>query len=128
MSGHHPRVTDPCRSRLATPEARSSPTLLTPADRPAACRPPALRPARTRSRDCCAIIHLPAPPCLQACDSTFAPGREITRHLQELVALEAECCTFLTLQLTTTADAVSLTITGPPEAQRQLAEIFAPTS
>jgi hypothetical protein len=36
--------------------------------------------------------------------------------LRELIALEAECCPFLTLALHTTGDALALTITGPDEA------------
>jgi hypothetical protein len=36
--------------------------------------------------------------------------------LRELVALEAECCPFLMLDLRTAGDAVVLTITGPDEA------------
>jgi hypothetical protein len=48
--------------------------------------------------------------------------------LRHLIALEADCCTFLTMQLTTASDAVSLTVTGPPEAQAQLADLFTPAS
>jgi hypothetical protein len=44
--------------------------------------------------------------------------------LRELVALEAECCPFLTLHLRRTGDAVELTITGPDEAAPIIAELF----
>jgi hypothetical protein len=36
--------------------------------------------------------------------------------LRELVALEAECCPFLALDLRRVGDALELTITGPEEA------------
>ena len=45
--------------------------------------------------------------------------------LRELVALEAECCPFLTLELSRASDALELTITGPEEAAPIIAELFA---
>ena len=45
--------------------------------------------------------------------------------LRELVALEAECCPFLTLDLRRAGDELVLTITGPDEAAPIIAELLA---
>jgi hypothetical protein len=44
--------------------------------------------------------------------------------LRELVALEAECCPFLTLDLRRDGDALALTVTGPDDAAPLIAELF----
>jgi hypothetical protein len=54
---------------------------------------------------------------------SFAPAAEPA--LRELVALEAECCPFLTLDLRRAGDAVQLTVTGPAGAAPIIAELFA---
>jgi hypothetical protein len=59
---------------------------------------------------------------------TFGPGPQIEQELRRLIALEADCCAFLTMTLTAADGTVSLTVTGPPEAQVQLADIFTPFS
>jgi hypothetical protein len=57
---------------------------------------------------------------------TFPAGGPIEEELRHLVAVEAECCEFLTMTLTTTAHEMTLAVAGPPEAQAQLADIFEP--
>lgn len=59
---------------------------------------------------------------------TFAARPHIEEKLRHLIALEAECCVFLKMRLNSTADNVSLTITGLPEAHAQLRDIFAATA
>ena len=44
--------------------------------------------------------------------------------LRELVALEARCCPFLTVDLRRTRDTLELTITGPDEASPIIAALF----
>jgi hypothetical protein len=53
----------------------------------------------------------------------FDPSAEPA--LRELVALEAKCCPFLTLELARAGDALELTITGPDEAAPIIAGLFA---
>jgi hypothetical protein len=59
---------------------------------------------------------------------TFAAGSRIEQELRHLIALEADCCALLAMGLSTDAETVSLTVTGPPEAQAQLVDIFAAIS
>lgn len=59
---------------------------------------------------------------------TFPAETPIEQELRHLIALEADCCAFLAMRLGTDADSVSLTVTGPTEAQAQLVDIFAPTA
>ena len=47
------------------------------------------------------------------------------RRLRELVAAEAECCSFLTFDLRRHGDELHLEVTGPAEAQPVIAEVFA---
>ena len=54
----------------------------------------------------------------------FPASAALGAQLERLIALEAECCPFLTLTAQTSAGQLSLTITGPPEAQAQLAELW----
>jgi hypothetical protein len=53
----------------------------------------------------------------------FDPAAEPV--LLELIALEAECCPFLTLALGRVGDDLVLRITGPEEAAPIIAELFA---
>src|SRR5690348_11653661 len=55
----------------------------------------------------------------------FAAGTATEAALQAVVAAEAECCPFLTLDLRRTGDALELTVTGPDEAAPIIAELFA---
>jgi hypothetical protein len=55
----------------------------------------------------------------------FAADPVTEAALQALVAVEAECCSFLTLDLRRAGDALELTITGPEEAAPIVAELFA---
>lgn len=54
---------------------------------------------------------------------TFAP--EGWDAVQRYVALESQCCSFLTLRAERTANAVVLTVTGRPEARPWIDQIFA---
>ena len=45
-------------------------------------------------------------------------------ELRELVAAEARCCPFLTLSLRAHGDLVELDVSGPPEAQGIVEEMF----
>jgi hypothetical protein len=52
----------------------------------------------------------------------FDPAAEPA--LRELVALEAECCPFLRLDLRRAGDALELAITGPEDAAPLIAALF----
>jgi hypothetical protein len=52
-------------------------------------------------------------------------GLSAETALRAVVAAEAECCPFLTLDLRRAGDALELTITGPDEAAPIIAELFA---
>ena len=56
----------------------------------------------------------------------FAPGSEILTTLARLVALEHQCCRFLTFKmLVEPGDGpISLEVTGPPEAKAMIAEFL----
>jgi hypothetical protein len=54
----------------------------------------------------------------------FDPAAEPA--LRELMALEAQCCPFLTLDLRPAGDALELTVTGPSEAAPIIAELVGP--
>jgi hypothetical protein len=53
----------------------------------------------------------------------FRPDAE--PRVRELVALEAECCPFLTFAVTRDDDAVVVDVTGAPDAQPVIAQFFA---
>jgi hypothetical protein len=50
------------------------------------------------------------------------PG--LRADLEALVELEARCCAFLSLTMAAVDDAIVLDVTGPPEAQPLIAELF----
>lgn len=56
----------------------------------------------------------------------FEPAAEAA--LRELVALEAECCPFLALDLRRAGDALELTVTGPDEAAAVIGFAFTQTN
>jgi hypothetical protein len=56
---------------------------------------------------------------------TFANDARTEADLRELVAAEARCCAFLTLDLRAGAGDLVLDVTGPPEALRVIDELFA---
>ena len=56
---------------------------------------------------------------------TFEASAETERHLREIVAAEAQCCAFLRLDLRTADHALVLDVTGPPQAEPIIAELFA---
>ncbi|HEV3000022.1 MAG TPA: hypothetical protein VGW75_04710 [Solirubrobacteraceae bacterium] len=55
----------------------------------------------------------------------FAGGEDLAGQIREIVDAEAECCPFLTLDLRRDGEALELDVTGPPEAQPIIAELFA---
>jgi hypothetical protein len=55
---------------------------------------------------------------------TFPIDPQLERDLRELVALEAECCPFLTLEVAVGESEITLSVTGGKDAQGQLVEIF----
>lgn len=56
----------------------------------------------------------------------FAPHSEILARLARLVALEQECCRFLSFRIVVEAseNPVSLEVTGPPEAKSWIADFL----
>jgi len=54
----------------------------------------------------------------------FADAPGIEDALREAVAAEASCCSFLRMTLARTADGLVLDVTGPPEAQPVIAQLF----
>jgi hypothetical protein len=54
----------------------------------------------------------------------FLGGAEITAELEALVALEAECCPFLTMTVRCSTDRIKLEVTAPASAQPLIAELF----
>lgn len=55
---------------------------------------------------------------------TFADAGGARDRLEAIVAAEAACCPFLTLDLRRTAKGLVLDVTGPREAQPVIAELF----
>ena len=56
----------------------------------------------------------------------FTAGAATERALRELIAAEAECCPFLTIELRAENDVLVLDVTGPPDVQPVIAGLFAP--
>jgi hypothetical protein len=56
---------------------------------------------------------------------TFAASADTERRLREMIAAEARCCAFLRMDLWPAGDALVLEITGPPQAEPIIAEMFA---
>ena len=56
---------------------------------------------------------------------TFDPEDSVETDLRSLVAAEASCCPFLTLDLVAQCDELRLDVTGPADAQPIIAELFA---
>jgi hypothetical protein len=56
---------------------------------------------------------------------TFAAGADIERELRDVIAAEADCCSFLRLELSNDGETVRLDVTGPDDAQPILAELLA---
>jgi hypothetical protein len=54
----------------------------------------------------------------------FTARPELKADLDALVELEAQCCAFLSLTITGADDATVLEVTGPPDAQTLIAELF----
>jgi hypothetical protein len=55
----------------------------------------------------------------------FSPEPGAEAALAGVVAAEAECCPFLSLELRRTGESLELTITGPPDARPIVAALFA---
>jgi len=56
----------------------------------------------------------------------FGHNAAIAQELRALIALEAECCAFLSITVTRQDDLVVLDITGPPDAQSLIDALFTP--
>lgn len=56
---------------------------------------------------------------------TFTDSPATRRTLADLLAAEAECCAFLTMQLTRSGGELRLDVTGPEAAQPIIEELFA---
>jgi hypothetical protein len=56
---------------------------------------------------------------------TFTSGAGTEEALRELIAAEAECCSFLRMELARAGDELLLDVTGPEEAQPLIEEMFA---
>jgi hypothetical protein len=54
----------------------------------------------------------------------FMTRPEIRADLDALVVLEARCCAFLSLTVARADDAIVLEVTGAPEVQALIAELF----
>jgi hypothetical protein len=54
----------------------------------------------------------------------LTPGPGIRADLDALVELEARCCAFLSLTVAVADGAIVLDVTGAPEAQTLIAELF----
>jgi hypothetical protein len=54
----------------------------------------------------------------------FPPHAELAERLNDLVALERQCCPFLSFNTMETATAIRLEVTGPNEAMRVIEEFF----
>ena len=55
---------------------------------------------------------------------TFAGGDDLRPRLEDLVAREAECCPFLTMELSSADGTLVLDVTGPPEARPAVEQLF----
>jgi hypothetical protein len=71
-----------------------------------------------------AVMHATELPDGYAYEFAFSP--EMLAALARLVALEHECCRFLTFRISVTAGEAALTleVTGSPEAKRAIADFF----
>jgi hypothetical protein len=54
----------------------------------------------------------------------FMTGPEVKADLDALVELEARCCAFLSLTVACADDAIVLEVSGAPEAQALIAQLF----
>lgn len=55
----------------------------------------------------------------------FTDTPEMERELRTVIAAESRCCAFLTMDLIRTGDGLVVDITGPQDARRVIAELFA---
>jgi hypothetical protein len=94
-------------------------------DQPIACSLPPADYAKRRAHidDITRSALLGREPIESGERMTFAPEAEA--DLRELVAAEAECCSFLRMELSRSGDALTLDVTGPDDAQPIIAELFA---
>ena len=56
--------------------------------------------------------------------SRFHGDPDVERRVHELVALESRCCAFLRFDVTRDDDAIVLDITGSPDAQPVIEQLF----
>jgi hypothetical protein len=58
------------------------------------------------------------------CAYAFPAGSEMLEKLETLVALERQCCQFLTFNIVQTPNTIRLEVTGSPEAVAVIEEVF----
>jgi hypothetical protein len=58
--------------------------------------------------------------------SRFRDAPAVEPRVRELVALESECCAFLSFEVGRAGDAIVLDITGSPDAQPVIEQFFTP--
>jgi hypothetical protein len=95
-------------------------------DQPIACSlPPAdLRARRATIDELTLEALLARAPIVGGVRLTFAAGPGTEQSLRALIAAEAQCCSFLRMDLGHDDDVLTLDITGPGEAQPIIAEMF----
>ena len=95
-------------------------------DQPIACTlPVADYAARTKATRELARRARSREPIPDGTRLTFAANGDTEPRLREFVAAEARCCPFLRMDLRRANDAIVLEVTGPPEAESIIAELFA---
>jgi hypothetical protein len=68
------------------------------------------------------LVAAPAKRIVDGIEMTFKP--QAWDDVRRYIDVESKCCPFLTLSATQNADAVTLRVTGRPEAQDVISEIF----
>jgi hypothetical protein len=66
----------------------------------------------------------PPAPISGGVQARFGHDSAIEQELRALIALEAECCAFLSLTVSREDDLVVLDVTGPPDALSLIDELF----
>jgi hypothetical protein len=94
-------------------------------DQPIACSLPSADYAERRAHidDITRSALLAREPIESGARMTFAAEAEA--ELRELIAAEAECCSFLRMELSRSGEALALEVTGPKDAQPIIEELFA---
>ena len=81
-----------------------------------------------RSRDIASIARAALrsrEPLARGARLTFAGDADTERKLRDVIAAEADCCSFLHFDLERSGESLRLDVTGPDDAQPIIAELFA---